>query len=140
MFLFLFLFFFKAENVMSLHTWIRDIPSRRITPVWKALHSAAARLGPDDLLTGLVFIPHLRDAYQTLPQTWPGPGLRRLSDCCSLSCSIADVFVPPANKVHVLENRSRCRLTCLSLAFLQGRERERECVREGERGGRLLSI
>lgn len=75
--------------------------------------------GKADLLTGLVFISYLGDAYQTQPQTWPGLGLRCLSDCLSLGWSSADVFVPrglsieavaktTANKLHVQQNRSRC--------------------------------
>lgn len=87
-----------------------------------------------DLLTGLVFIPYLGDAYQTQPQTWTGLGLYYLSDCLSLGWSSTDIFVPwglsieaatktTANKLHVQQNRSRCRLTCLSLAFLRGRAR-----------------
>lgn len=47
-----------------------------------------------DLLTGLVFIPYLGDAYQTQPQTWPGLGLHCLSDWCSLGWSTTDVFAP----------------------------------------------
>lgn len=84
-----------------------------------------------DLLTCLVFISYLGDAYQTQPQTWPGLGLRCLSDCSSLGWSTEDIFVPwglsieattktTANKLHVHQNRSCCWLTCLSLAFLQG--------------------
>lgn len=91
--------------------------------------------GKADLLTGLVFISYLGDAYQTQPQTWPGLGLHCLSDCLSLGWSSTDVFVPrglsieavaktTANKLHVQQNRSRCWLTCLSLAFLQGTTRE----------------
>lgn len=75
--------------------------------------------GKADLLTGLVFISYLGDAYQTQPQTWPGLGLHRLSDCLSLGWSSADVFVPrglgieavaktTANKLHVQQNRSHC--------------------------------
>lgn len=100
--------------------------------------------GKADLLTGLVFISYLGDAYQTQPQTWPGLGLHCLSDCLSLGWSSADVFVPrglsieavaktTANKLHVQQNRSHCWLTCLSLAFLQGRTR-----RDLNAGGRLL--
>lgn len=100
--------------------------------------------GKADLLTGLVFISYLGDAYQTQPQTWPGLGLHCLSDCLSLGWSSADVFVPrglsieavaktTANILHVQQNRSRCWLTCLSLAFLQGRTR-----RDLNAGGRLL--
>lgn len=84
-----------------------------------------------DLLTGLVFIPYLGDAYQTQPQTWPGLGLCCLSDSCSLGGSTTDVFVPwglrvkattktRANQLHVQQNRSHCLLTYLSLAFLKG--------------------
>lgn len=102
-----------------------------------------------DLLTGLVFIPYLRDAYQTQPQTWPGLGLHCLSDCCSLGWSTADVFAPrglsveaaaqtTANKVHVQQNRSRCLLTCLSLAFLQGREERAWVLEQMSSSGRAL--
>lgn len=100
--------------------------------------------GKADLLTGLVFISYLGDAYQTQPQTWPGLGLRCLSDCLSLGWSSTDVFVPrglsieaktTANKLHVQQNRSRCWLTCLSLAFLQGTSREAWMLGEDQGSG-----
>lgn len=96
-----------------------------------------------DLLTGLVFISYLGDEYQTQPQTWPGLGLRCLSDCCSLERSTTDIFVPwglsveataktTVNKLHVQQNRSRCLLTCLSLAFLKGRGKGGLTVADGK--------